>query len=279
MLQQLACHGGIALEQGLMLHDSFVHGKGCTYVLHDGSHVDRDSGRSRHLTADDSIDELFLTALRVALLQGDDLYLIIRVAKALGTLLGEQGDGGGLVGLDADVAAVDLGGLHQQFQSYEYLVGLLHHQPVVGCDVGLALYGIDDDALSLGCRRRGQFDECGEAGTAHTGDACHLDALDNLFGCQFGMTVYGLQLLRTVDALLPFVALNVDDDGRLAVARSIDDGVNLDHRAADRRIDGGRHKAAGLGYERTHLDVVALLDNGLGGGSYMLAQGEDGLLG
>ena len=76
MLQALACDGGIALEQRLMLHHSLIDGEGSAYVLHDSTHVDRNGRRSRHLTTDNSVDQLLLTALRIALGKRDDLYLI-----------------------------------------------------------------------------------------------------------------------------------------------------------------------------------------------------------
>ena len=190
--QALAGHGGITLEQRLALHHGLVDGIGRSDVLDDGTHVDGDGGRSRHLAVDDGIDELLLAALRVALLQGDYFDVVRRSTELLGALLGEQVDGGGLVGLDADVALADLGGLHEQLEAHENLVGMLHHQAVVGGDIRLTLYGVDDDALGLGRRRRGELDKRGEAGTAHTCNACRLHAVDDFLGSQFGVVADGL---------------------------------------------------------------------------------------
>ncbi len=69
--QALTSNCGIALEEGLALHHGLVDGEGCTYILHDGTHIHRDSGRRRHLATDHSIDELFLTSLRITLLKGN----------------------------------------------------------------------------------------------------------------------------------------------------------------------------------------------------------------
>ena len=89
VLQFLTSNGGIALKQGLTLHNSLINGKGRTYVLHDGAHVDRNSGRGRHLTLDDSIYELLLTALRIALFQGHNLYVVFGGTEHLCTLTGK----------------------------------------------------------------------------------------------------------------------------------------------------------------------------------------------
>jgi hypothetical protein len=54
---------------------------------------------------------------------------------------------------------------------------MLHHQAIIGCDIRLTLYTVDDDALSLGSRRRTKLDEGRETGTTHTSDTCYLDAV------------------------------------------------------------------------------------------------------
>ena len=149
--QLLTRHSGIALKQRLVLHNCLVDGKSRTYVLHYGAHVDRDGRRSRHLTTYDGVDQLLLTALRVALFQGYHFYTVSRSTEHFGTLLRQQLDGGHLVGLYAYVTLSHLGSLHQQLKTYQEFVGMLHQQTEVGSDIRLALYGVDDDALGL-CR-------------------------------------------------------------------------------------------------------------------------------
>ena len=180
-----------------------------------------------------SIDELFLAALRIALLQGNHLNGIFRTAKFLCALLREQFDGGHLVGLDTDITRSHLRAHHQQFKTHENLISMFHHQSEVGCNIGLALYGIDNHTFSLGCRRRRELDECRETGTTHTHNTSVLDTRDNFLGREFGMCLYGLQLVRTVDALLPLIALDIDDDHGLAITCGIDSGVDLKYRSAD----------------------------------------------
>ena len=93
------------------------------------------------------------------------------------------------------------------------------------------------------------------------------------------MSLHGLKLVRTVDGLFPLVALYINNNNGLAIACGINGGINLEHRAADAGENGSRHKAAGLSNERPHLHLVALLDNGLGGGTDVLRQRENSLLG
>ena len=221
-----------------MLHNCLIDSEGSTYILNYCSNIDRDGWRSRNLTVDNGINQLFFTTLRVALGQGNHLNLVFRGGERFGTLFGEEVDGGRLIGLDADIALCHLRTLHQQFQTHENLVGMFHHQTVVGCDIGLALYGVDNHALSLGRRGRGQFDERGETGTAHTDDTSRLDACHNLLGRQFRMILHQFQRLGTVNALFPFVAFHVDDNHGLAIAGSVDSGINLGNRTTHGRVDG-----------------------------------------
>ena len=76
MGQTLTRDSGVTLEKRLTLHYSFIDCESCTNILHNSTDVHRDGRRCRHLALDDSIDELFLTSLRIALLQGNDFYLI-----------------------------------------------------------------------------------------------------------------------------------------------------------------------------------------------------------
>ena len=233
LLEALAGDGGIAFEERLTLHNCLIYSECSANVLNKCSNVDRDGGRGRNLSANDGIDKLFFTTLGVALLQGNNLHSVFGISKRLMALLRQELDGFGLVGLDADISAAHLGCFHQQFQSHENLVGLLHHQTIVGGDIRLALHSIDNHTFGLGGWWWAQLDEGGEAGTAHTRDACLLDAIDNLVGREFWVKVELFQRGASVNALLPFVALDINDNGGLAIACGIDGGVNLGHGAAD----------------------------------------------
>ena len=212
------------------------------------------------------------------MLQGNDFDGVFRSTEHFSALLGKEFDGSGLVGLDANIAIGDFGTLHQQLKTYENLVGMLHHQTVVGSDIGFALYGIDNDTLGICCGRGSEFDKGGETGTAHTHDAGILDAGNNLLGSQLGMVFHQFQLVGTVDVLFPFVTLNIDNNDGLAITGGIDSGVDLEHRSADRREDRSGNESSSLGNQRTDLHLVALLDNRFRRGTNMLRKGKYGLL-
>ena len=72
---------------------------------------------------------------------------------------------------------------------------MLHHQTEVGCDIWLALYGIDNHTLSL-CRwRRSEFDEGRETSTTHTYNTSILDTVDDLLGSELWVSLYCLELI------------------------------------------------------------------------------------
>ena len=178
----LTCYGGVTLKERLALHHCLIDSEGSTYVLNDGTHIHWDGWRCRNLTTDNGIDELFLTALRITLLQRNNLYFELRTSELLCTFLCEQFDGSGFVGLDTDITRGDLSAYHQELKTNENLIGMLHHQTEVGSDIWLALYGIDNHALCL-CRwRRSEFYEGGETSTTHTYYTSVLDTTDNLLG-------------------------------------------------------------------------------------------------
>ena len=138
---------------------------------------------------------------------------------------------------------------------------------MVGSEVGLALYGIDDDALGLATGRRCELHVCGEAGATHTHDTGILDLGYNLGRLEGAL---GHQSLAAVDTLFPLVANDVDEDGGLAVSAGVDDRVNLGHLTRYRREDSCRHEATSLGNLGTHLHHVAFGHTGYGRGTDML---------
>ena len=224
ILHLLTGNGSIALEERLVLHNCLINSKGSTYILNYCSNVDRNSWRSRNLTADNGVHQLLLTSLRILLSQRNDLD-----TGVIGCLFLEEFDGSRLVVLNTDVALLYLSRLHQKVQANENLIGMLHHQAIIGCDIRLALYTVDDDALSLGTWRRTKLDEGWETGTTHTCDTSHLDTVDNLFWSQLSMHLHCLELIRAVDALLPLVALYINDNARLAITGSINRCIYLEH--------------------------------------------------
>ena len=126
ILHALACYGDDTGDEGLVLHYSFIDGKGCTHILHHGTNTDGDSWRSRNLTTYNGIYQLLLTTLGILYLQGDYLYLGIRLHLFL-----HQGDGIGFVVLYADIATLHANGLHYKGNTNENLICLLEHKAVV----------------------------------------------------------------------------------------------------------------------------------------------------
>ena len=151
----------------------------------------------------------------------------------LSALLGEQLNGSRLVGLDADITLSDFGALHQELEAYEDLVGMLHHQAIVGCDIGLALYGVDDDTLGLSRGWRGEFDKRGETGATHTNDTCVLDTIDDFLRGKLRMILNELEFIRAINLIFPFIAIHRNIDSGLAIACGIDSGIDLSHCTTD----------------------------------------------
>ena len=88
-----------------------------------------------------------------------------------------------------------------------------------------------------------------------------------------------LQLVTAVYVFFPLVAFHVDDDDWFAIIRGVKLLVNLGHRTRYGTIDRRAHESARFCQQGSHFHLVSPLYNGLGGCAYVLAQGEDGLLG
>ena len=205
--------------------------------------------------------------------------MIRRSTELLLALVCEELNSRRFIRFDTDIARGYLGCHHQQFQSYENLISLLHHQSVVGSDIRLALHRIDDHALRLGSGWWRELNKGRESCTAHTSYTSLLHTVDDLLGCQLRMIGQQFQLFGAVDAFFPFIPFHVDDDYRLAVACGIDGRVHLEHRSRYRRVDRSRDKAASLSNQGSHLYFIALGDNGFGRSTDVLRQREDSLLG
>ena len=224
VLHLLTGNGSIALEERFILHNCLINSEGSTYILNNCSNVDRDSWRSRNLTADNGIHQLLLTSLRVLLSQRYNLD-----TSVISCLFLEEFDGSRFVILDTDVALLYLSRLHQKVQANENLIGMLHHQAIVGCDIRLTLYTVDDDALSLGSWRRTKLDEGRKTGTTHTSDTCYLDAVYDFLWSKLSMSLKRLEFIRAVDTLLPLIAFYINNDARLAITGSINRCIYLEH--------------------------------------------------
>ena len=141
----------------------------------------------------------------------------------------QETDGVGLVFLDTYIATLYVGSAHQQVETHQYLVGMLQHEPIVRRDVGFTLHAVEYHALCLDSRRRTELDMTGETGTTHTRNTAPLHAGHYLFCSEFGVFVQGFERRAAVYRFFPLVALYLDDDGGVAVARGVDDAVYAGH--------------------------------------------------
>ena len=259
--QTLAGDGEDILDEGFVLLDGLVDGEGGAEV---GDHAAVVDGQfaAGDAAAGDGVDELLLGSLRVFHLEGLDHY-----AFELARHLLHVGDGLGLVALDADVGVGHAEGLAQDADADAHLFGMLHHDAVVGGEVGLALGGVDDEVLGLLAFGDAVFDMRGEGGAAEADDA-HLLELGHDGGGLEG--ALALDVGRAVDGLHPLVALDGDMDGGLEEAEGVLDGLDLEDGAADGRVDVGAHEGLGFAYELAHFHLVALLHDGSGGGAEVL---------
>ena len=149
--------------------------------------------------------------------------------------LRHQLDGIGLVVLNADICLVYLYSLHQDGNAYHDFLGMFQHQLMVGRQIRLALYGVDDDTLGLESGRRTQLHLRGEASATHTYNARVGNLLYYFLRSQI---TFLHQCVGAVNALFPFVSFYINEDGRFRIAAGIDNGINLGHLSADRRVDG-----------------------------------------
>ena len=197
----------------------------------------------------------------------------------VGELLGhlhQGGDGLGLVVLDADDGLGSAGGDKGALNADHTLLGALQDDAVVGGDVRFAFGGVDDEVFALLLGLEHILDVRGEAGTAQTHDAAVFHTGDDLVFAQLDVAD---DVGGGVDALVPLVAFAVDDDGGFLVAGDIGDHIDLADGAGDGGVDVGAHEAVGLGDELAHLHLVALFDDGFGGGAEVLGHIDHGLVG
>ena len=187
--------------------------------------------------------------------------------RILGSLLLHESNSVGLIVLDTDIALGHVHGLHEERYTYENLLGLLKHELMVSGEVGLTLYGIDDDTLGLATGRRSELHMCGEACATHTYNTCILDLGYDLGGLE-GTLCH--QLFTAVDALFPLVANDVDEDSGLAISAGVDDRVYLGHLTRYRREDSCRHETSSIGNLGAHLHHVAFGHTCYGRSTYVL---------
>ena len=177
-------------------------------------------------------------------------------------------------------AAVNGCGLHEQRHALDDAGSLLAHQLVVARQTGLALGGIDDDHLGLRAGRGRELDVGGEGGAAESDDAGILDETYDGLGVErghLGLGALGRLVGHSGGICLAVGLVTLDEDGLDGHALRGACGVDLDYGARDGGVHGSRHKAAGLGHALAAGHLVALLDDGFGGGADMLCHGQHDL--
>ena len=84
---------------------------------------------------------------------------------------------------DADISLIETEDFHDDAKTCKHLFRHLPHEPVVGCNVGFALGGVDNDGVNF-ADTAGNLHMGGEGSAAHTGDACLVNDLRELFRAQ-----------------------------------------------------------------------------------------------
>ena len=161
-------------------------------------------------------------------------------------LLCHERNGIGLVVFDTYITLVYTHSLHDNLHTLKNLLGMLQHQTVVGCEIGLTLHSIDDDTFGLASWRRTKLHMAGEGGSAHTYDTGVLDLLYDHLAVQFGMLTQFLQLGGTVDALFPFITLYVYIYCHTTSVAGIKGYVDLGNLTAHTTVNGSADKTTCL---------------------------------
>ena len=259
--QAAAGDGDDVVDRRFVFLDGLIDSQRGADVLDHGTRVDRQRAR-RDLPADDRVDELFFTALRIAFLEGDDLDL----RESLGRFR-HRGDGGGLVLLDAHIATGNAEGFHHDGAADEDLLRTLPHDAVVAGQVRLALGTVENQAFGLLVLGRGEFHVGREGGAAQTDYAGLLDLLDDLFG---GIGNLADDAVAPVDVFHPLIALDRDLDVRDHVAGDVGPRSDRLDGTGDRRMDISGNEAGRFGNHLAHLHLVAHRHDRRGRGAQML---------
>ena len=247
--QFLAGDGKDVLYKGFVFLYCLIHSEGGTHVAHHASDVDRQLA-TRNTTSGDSIDKLFFCALRVLQLQWfyDDAFELSRhLAHHTNRL--------GFVVLDADICIRNTKGFSQDADTNADFLGMLQHHPVVGGEVWLTLYRIDDKVLGFFTLGYTVFDVCRERSTAKSNNTHLFQFVYYLLRLE---VAFSFDVWCTVDGFHPLVAFNVDIDGRLCHTERIFADVNLAYRSRNRRVYIGTHKCLCFSDKLTHLNLVTL---------------------
>ena len=158
------CH---PLDERHARGDSLPYGRHSAHVLDKRANGHRQPAR-RDFPPGDSIDLLFLGALRILGLEHNHLHIVIHVSEGL--LHG--GNGLGLIVLDGHADVLDAENMAHNLDASADIVGLLEHQSVIGSEVWLAFRAVDEKRIDGVAGRRRELYVSGEARTAHARHSC-----------------------------------------------------------------------------------------------------------
>ena len=185
-------------------------------------------------------------------------------------------DGIGLVVFDTDHSFCYIYSFHQQRNADQDLLCLLHHQRMVGSQIRLTFYSVDNDDLGFASGRWHQFDLCGECRTTQTDDTGCGDLVYDFFGRK--RTLFH-ERFAAVDRLFPFVTFHINIDSGTFVSACVESVIYLVYFTGYRRVDIRRYKTSGFGEKCTYFNRITLLYHSLGRSPDMLAQRYNNLLG
>ena len=155
------------------------------------------------------IDELFLTALRIFLLQNHhtDSVISLRVCLKFRNGSLHRSDGLRLVLLDSDYGRTSAEHIFHYCSTDHNLLAAFDHYPVVGSQIRLTLRTVENQALGLLARRRAKFHVCRESRSTEPDDTVQLDLVEN---CLCVLRYFSDKGVRKVDSLCPLITFNLD---------------------------------------------------------------------
>ena len=166
--------------QRFVLLNCLIDSKGSCNILYHSAYVDRKS-HGLNLAFHHSVDELFLSALRVFFLERHHFDAVIAFCSFLKSSKGliHHPYCLRLVLLDSDDCAASAEDLLHDCRADDDFLAPFEHDAVVGSKVRLALCAIENQALSLLARRRAELHVCREGRTAESDDSVQFYLVEN----------------------------------------------------------------------------------------------------
>ena len=225
-----------ANERFIFLH-RFVNGIDCRNIVHNCAYFDRQR-TAGHLATDASVNELFLTSLRIFEFERQHFDAEAGVREFLHMLNRIF-----LIIFNADDGALYTECFFENLNTDHDFFSVLEHQLMVAGEVRFALYTVDNQHFRFLSRRRKQLDVCGETCATQTYDTRSRNLVDDGFGVQCTLPC---QIRCTVDFRNPLVALYIDEDGLSGCTPSVCPITNLGNRSTNRRTNVRTHETTGF---------------------------------